>query len=237
MKLKITNFQPQTTKKGVSIYLALMITFVLLAISLGVSLIIVSQMKMMKGMGDSVIAFYAADTGIEESLYKSRQLGDNSGIFPDENIGEAKYLVNFNSDAAEWDSVGSYKEVKRAIKITTLLPLSFAITVNPGSYCYCAVLYEGVICPVLSNVITVTITTDPSPGTPRTFYFSYYSPKLSCSFSPADTCEATYPGSCGVTLDCIPYFTTSYVDVTITDGSTKSMQLPAQYSEYCKDIK
>jgi len=56
-------------ERGVALYLALMIMFILIAIGLGVSLIIVSQMKMMKGMGDSVVAFYAADTGIDKTIF------------------------------------------------------------------------------------------------------------------------------------------------------------------------
>jgi len=60
----------EVSKKGVSIYLALMIMFILLAIGLGISTILVSQMKMIREMGYSVIAFYAADTGIEEELYE-----------------------------------------------------------------------------------------------------------------------------------------------------------------------
>ncbi|MBZ9569600.1 hypothetical protein KJA16_01615 [Patescibacteria group bacterium] len=60
------------SKKGVSIYLAIMIMFILLAIGLGISVIIVSQMKMIRGMVDSVIAFCAADTGIERILHEAK---------------------------------------------------------------------------------------------------------------------------------------------------------------------
>lgn len=71
--MKTQNPKPkiQNPDKGVSIYLTLMIMFILLAVGLGISTILVSQMKMIKGMGDSVIAFYAADTGIERILYEA----------------------------------------------------------------------------------------------------------------------------------------------------------------------
>jgi len=51
--------------KGVSLYLAVVIMAILLAIVLGVSAILVSQIKITRGLENSVIAFYAADTGIE----------------------------------------------------------------------------------------------------------------------------------------------------------------------------
>ncbi len=81
--LQTSDFRLQ---KGVSIYLALMIMSILLAIGLGISLIIVSQMKTIKGMGDSVVAFYAADTGIERALYEPMPSfgGD---------VGDASYTV------------------------------------------------------------------------------------------------------------------------------------------------
>ena len=110
----------KNSKKGVSLYLALMIMFILLAIGLGVSLIIVSQMKMMKGMGDSVIAFYAADTGIERALYEKRVNNvDWSGFGT---VGGADYTVDYIvGPPATWKSkgsFGSFAKVKRAIEIT-----------------------------------------------------------------------------------------------------------------------
>jgi len=58
-----------TSKKGISLYFAVVITAILLAIVLGLTTILVGQMKMLKGMGDSVIAFFTADTGMEKILY------------------------------------------------------------------------------------------------------------------------------------------------------------------------
>ncbi len=56
-------------QKGVSIFLALTVMTVFLAISLGLSVLLLGETKMIRGMGYSVIAFYAADTGMEEILY------------------------------------------------------------------------------------------------------------------------------------------------------------------------
>jgi hypothetical protein len=109
-------------KRGVSLYLALIIMFILIAIGLGVSLIIVSQMKMMKGMGDSVVAFYAADTGIEHALYNKRVKGGTGNVSGNLDANTS-YSVTSNTETGTWDSVGNFKVgispgVKRSIEIT-----------------------------------------------------------------------------------------------------------------------
>ena len=58
------------TQRGVSVYLAIIIMVVVLSIGLGISTLSVDQIKTMKGMRYSVVAFYAADTGIEKELYE-----------------------------------------------------------------------------------------------------------------------------------------------------------------------
>jgi hypothetical protein len=113
MKFSIFNFQ--FSKKGVSLYLALVIMFILIAIALGVSLIIVSQMKMMKGVGDSVVAFYAADTGIEQTLYQVRVGGGWSGDISGSVGGASYYVTSPASDT--YRSKGGFANVKRAIEI------------------------------------------------------------------------------------------------------------------------
>jgi len=69
-------------ERGVSLYLGLMIMTILLAIGLGISTIIVSQMRMIRGMGDSVVAFFAADTGIEKVLYDDKQCYQTGCLSP-----------------------------------------------------------------------------------------------------------------------------------------------------------
>lgn len=120
------------SQKGVSLYLALMVMTVLLAIALGVNTILVSQIKMIKGMENSVIAFYAADTGIEKILYDASQGIDIIADCPESNpcqdsLGNnASFsivvLPNGESGCSATDycikSVGSFYETQRAIQIT-----------------------------------------------------------------------------------------------------------------------
>ncbi len=57
------------TQKGVSLYYAVIITSLLLAIVFGLSTILISQIKILKEMTDSTVAFFAADTGMEKILF------------------------------------------------------------------------------------------------------------------------------------------------------------------------
>jgi len=56
-------------EKGVSILLTSLIMSVVLAIGLGLSVILIQQTKMMAGIGYSVKAFFAAESGIEKVLF------------------------------------------------------------------------------------------------------------------------------------------------------------------------
>ncbi len=74
------------SQKGISLYLSIMIMVILLSIVLGMSGILLGQLKMMKGIENSVIAFYAADTGIEkvlEELYSDGTCTDHYDDFLD----------------------------------------------------------------------------------------------------------------------------------------------------------
>lgn len=52
-------------QKGVSLFLTILILAIILAIVLGLGTILIGQIKTIREMGNSVIAFYAADAGVE----------------------------------------------------------------------------------------------------------------------------------------------------------------------------
>jgi len=56
-------------QKGVSVLFAVIIMTIILAIGLGISAILLTQFKTIGEIGNSVRAFYAADSGVEETLY------------------------------------------------------------------------------------------------------------------------------------------------------------------------
>ncbi len=82
-------------KKGVSLYLIVVIISVLLAVSLNAGSLIVGGAKIIKGAADSVKAFCAADTGIEEALYNAKN-GTCNNIVNGIVGGDAKYVYSVN---------------------------------------------------------------------------------------------------------------------------------------------
>jgi len=125
------------SQKGVSLYLALMIMTVLLALALGISAILFGQIKMIRGMGNSVIAFYAADSGIEMILYLDEECrrsspncdtsickADCTGLFdqafPEEplDLDTATYKAFVSGNGTIFKTVGNFKETNRAIEVT-----------------------------------------------------------------------------------------------------------------------
>ena len=57
------------SEKGAALYLAVVVTGALLAIGAGISSLLINQLATLRGVGDSVFAFYAADGGIERVLW------------------------------------------------------------------------------------------------------------------------------------------------------------------------
>ena len=115
----------QKTQRGVALYLSLMIMTILLAIALGSGAIFIGQVRVMRGMGNSVIAFHAANTGIEKVLV-DRQ---SPSLIPDyysgslDNGATYKVVVTeggaVNCAAPNYciKSIGVYQGTRRAIEI------------------------------------------------------------------------------------------------------------------------
>jgi len=110
--------QSASSNKGVSILLTVLIMSVILAIGLGLSIILIQQTKMMVGIGNSVVAFYAADSGIEKSLYDILKKGGTGNV--SENWGlNYGYQVTVTPCGSKScvKSIGTYRETKRAIEV------------------------------------------------------------------------------------------------------------------------
>lgn len=111
-------------QKGISLYLAILIMGILLAMALGLSTLSFFQIQMVKGMGDSVSAFYAADTGIERELYEKNATGTPPYVGTlDDRYYEIRILEPGEGDCPLEvnfcvQSVGIFKNTRRAIRIT-----------------------------------------------------------------------------------------------------------------------
>ena len=123
-------------QKGTFLLMTVLIMSILLAIGLGLSALLLPGIEIIKGMGDSVVAFYAADSGVEEAL---KRLYIDRENLPFEirliKIGEASYFVSafpaVRAEEAGFEdcpqppnksycikSVGIYKGTRRAIEVS-----------------------------------------------------------------------------------------------------------------------
>ncbi len=131
------NTNPPPLEKGISLLFVVLIMSVILAIGMGISGILIQQIRMMGEIGQSIVAFYAADSGIEEVMYNLYQKKEKAGAGKNwaedygyevtiEDYGGKLYIV----------STGEYKGVRRAIQ-ATLPSATFPVIANaevfPGS--------------------------------------------------------------------------------------------------------
>jgi Tfp pilus assembly protein PilX len=107
-------FKNQNNQKGISVYLAIGTVTILLTMVIGVSTILTKQFKMVSNMGDSVVALYAADAGIETVLHDVINQGsDPSDSYSQTLSNQASYEVEVYccqegvGDCA-WDSAIGY---------------------------------------------------------------------------------------------------------------------------------
>lgn len=70
-------------QKGSALYFTVVIMTIIFSLALGVNAILTSQIIMIRDMGESVVAFHAANSGIEHTLYEVRK-GDRDNIPPEQ---------------------------------------------------------------------------------------------------------------------------------------------------------
>lgn len=113
-------------KKGTTLLLSLLILAVIFAIAIGVSNIILNQIKITGRVEESVLAFYAADTGIECKLYdifilKSPESNSCSQFQSPRYLENKSTIVELNfstsSIGSSIESIGQYILTRRGIKI------------------------------------------------------------------------------------------------------------------------
>ena len=115
-RIKLNN---NISQKGViSILLATLILSIISIIAFGISALMLQQIRMSKQMGDSVIAFYAAEAGAERCLYEVRK---GSGVcdFTDISLdfnSSAKYTVTYNG-SNEIKSTGVFRNTARKVEL------------------------------------------------------------------------------------------------------------------------
>ncbi len=116
-------------QKGIAVYFTLVVLAVLTASLLSVLAISISQTRIVYALGDSIIAFYAADTGAEKVLYEiykqsfDPQLAEtcqaNNNLFPDDaDLVNAEYAICVDDeDDSKIYSTGRHKLTSTSRKI------------------------------------------------------------------------------------------------------------------------
>jgi hypothetical protein len=136
--MKIRNWKLKTEERGVSLYMTFMIMVLLFDIGFGMSALLLNQLDTLKGIGYSVLAFYATEAGIDRVLYiDQKECADNpdrvaclhSIVDP---LGVqtlsngAQYTLIIESPEGEGactastycvKSVGTYQQASRAVRL------------------------------------------------------------------------------------------------------------------------
>jgi len=114
----------ETSQRGVAIFLAVVILTLFMSVALGVSTLLVSQIRIMRDLGNSVVSFYASESGIEEALKFASNESYDSSIVTLSNgatykaVGVSAGVGNCSGTAHYCiKSVGMYKGSRRVIEI------------------------------------------------------------------------------------------------------------------------
>ena len=108
------------SQKGISLMFAIFILTFTLGIALGTATILVRQIKIMREIGYSTVAFFAADSGIEKVLFEDRVSPVADGYTSTISLDNGdEYTVNVTKSGGDTiiKSEGTYQNTKRAIEI------------------------------------------------------------------------------------------------------------------------
>ena len=108
----------KNNQKGVSLLLTLLIMAAVLSIAFGLSKLSLGEIKISRDVGRSLIAYYAAEAGVECQMYDDRIGGlDCSHVCLEPGIC---YDVEVSGETPNRtiESNGSYQDITRAVELT-----------------------------------------------------------------------------------------------------------------------
>ena len=118
----------KNNKKGSSLLITLLIMSALLSIAIGLSRLSLGEIILSRDTSRSLIAYYAAEAGVECQMFADRVVPTFCGIPANKNTPanpwclSAGVCVETTSVSAtpnrKIQSTGSYKDVRRAIELT-----------------------------------------------------------------------------------------------------------------------
>jgi hypothetical protein len=104
-------------KKGSTILFAILLLFILMVGALGFSSVLLLQIRMVSNIGNSVQAYFAAETGIENALYSNGEVSGTLGDNIDYIVKDCSNPVNTCSKLTGFKSTGSFRGTKRSIEV------------------------------------------------------------------------------------------------------------------------
>lgn len=107
-------------QEGVSLFLTLMVVGVILTIALAVAGILAGEIRLSRGVSDSIRAIYASDAGAEKMLYHTLRLDDPINPAGPTAIDGSTYEAEAKRVGADIKvfSTGTYRGVKRSLELT-----------------------------------------------------------------------------------------------------------------------
>lgn len=112
-------------QKGVSLYISIVAMAIVLSIVFGVTTILLGQLRIIKGIESSVVAFYAAESGIEKALVERidpSSLDGDSDTLSNGAGYELEVLADTspNCNATNFciNSLGNFRDAQRTIQVT-----------------------------------------------------------------------------------------------------------------------
>ena len=115
------------SQKGVSLYYAVLIMSISLAVALGVNTVALQSLKITREVKKTPPALYAADTGIERALYELSPAGNwNEGSTHNVSLDGVSYKVTIKDAGVDKcpddvryciKSIGTYEGTRRALRV------------------------------------------------------------------------------------------------------------------------
>jgi len=116
-------FMTKKNEEGSSLLITILIMAAILAIAMGISKLSLGEIKISREFPQSFVAYYAAESGIEQGLYADLVTANPKGTASDFSgslNADTTYIVEFNgtSPSRTISSKGVYKDTSRAIELT-----------------------------------------------------------------------------------------------------------------------
>ncbi|MDD4332958.1 MAG: GLUG motif-containing protein [Patescibacteria group bacterium] len=124
IKIKFYKNFPKPNQQGSALLMTLLILSAILLVALGATNIAVSGLRMSQTQKDSVKAYFAAETGIEKSIWEMQKNSytlpnySQANVFSGNLINGSNYSVDYNltNEYITFSSVGTYGKTTRAVE-------------------------------------------------------------------------------------------------------------------------